>query len=80
MQRRATSALIALLLAMSGCASGPLEGSVWPERSPLGRTLDTVRPSPDPKSVEGAEPAAEPSGAISLNDALAAALLRSPAL
>ncbi|VAX41076.1 Heavy metal RND efflux outer membrane protein, CzcC family [hydrothermal vent metagenome] len=80
MQRRATSALIALVLAMSGCASGPLDGSVWSERSPLGRTLDTVQPSPNPKHVAVSEPAAEPSGAISLGDALAAALLRSPAL
>ena len=81
MQRRITSALIALALAaMGGCASGPFDKTIWPEPSPLGRGLDAVKPSRMLDDTAKADPYEEPTGVLSLRDALGAALLRSPAL
>ncbi len=80
MQRRSTSVFIALVLAMSGCTAGPLDGPVWPEPSPLGRGLDTVRPSRTLDEAATADSYSEPAGVLTLRGALAAALLRSPDL
>lgn len=80
MRRRAISAVVPLVVAAGGCAPGPFDDSAWPEPRPLGQDLVTIRPSsdlddpPPPRSFD------EPQGLISLRDALAAALLRSPDL
>ena len=80
MPRRAACALIALVLATGGCAPGPLDESAWPEPRPLGRDLDAVRPSRSPDDGVARDPFEEPTGSLSLRDALAGALLRSPDL
>jgi outer membrane protein, heavy metal efflux system len=69
-----------MVLAMGGCTAGPFSDAAWPEPRPLGRDLEAVRPSPDPREATAAEPVAEPTGVLSLRDALAAALLQSPDL
>ena len=80
MPRRASCALIALVLVTGGCGPGPLDESAWPERRPLGRGLDAFRPSRSPDDPVAVGAFEEPTGALSLRDALAAALLRSPDL
>jgi len=65
---------------MGGCTSGPFTDAVWPEPSPLGQGLETVRPSSDPDDAAATPLVAEPVGVLSLRDALAAALVRSPLL
>ncbi|MEE8164637.1 MAG: TolC family protein [Myxococcota bacterium] len=71
---------MALVLAAGGCAPGPLDDSAWPEPRPLGRGLDAIRPSRSPDEAVAAGSFEEPTGALALRDALAAALLRSPDL
>ena len=80
MPRRASCALIALVLVTGGCGPGPLDESAWPEPRPLGRGLDAFRPARSPDDPAAVDAFEEPTGALSLRDALAAALLRSPDL
>ncbi len=80
MRQRAASALAVLVIVMSGCTPGPFDGSIWPEPRPLGQGFETNRPSGFPERLRTADPFEEPAGIVSLRDALAAALLRSPDL
>ncbi|MCZ6834859.1 MAG: TolC family protein [Planctomycetota bacterium] len=77
---RAHGALIALTLLAGGCASGPLDDSAWPAPRPLGQGLESIRPPYSPDEAFEFDSVAEPTGIMSLRDALAAALLRSPNL
>lgn len=79
MKRRAICALITPAMMISGCASGPLDQS-WPEMRPLGRSLVAEHPPRLPDDVVAIDIYQEPTGKLSLRDALAAALLRSPDL
>jgi cobalt-zinc-cadmium efflux system outer membrane protein len=80
MLRRAACALTALVLVTAGCPPGPLDDSAWPEPRPLGQGLEAFRPSRSSEGVVGVGSFEEPSGALALRDALAAALWRSPDL
>ncbi|MBL1216724.1 MAG: TolC family protein [Planctomycetes bacterium] len=62
--------------ALTACAPGPVEVASWPEPRPIGRHLPTA-PGPDTVTAPEVEPL---TGSITLRQALAAALLRSPAL
>jgi len=68
------------VVVLGGCAPGPLDESAWPEPSPLGRDLEAVRPPSEPDAPTHRSEFVEPDGALSLRDALAAALVQSPAL
>lgn len=72
--------LLALVL-LAGCTPGPLDDQAWPATRPLGRDFDVTRPSPDPDDAppdgRGLE---EPVGALTLADAIDAALRGSPGL
>lgn len=65
---------------VGGCAPGPMDESAWPEPRPLGSRLPAVRPPRLPDAVAPEPGAGEPTGRLSLRDALAAALLGSPDL
>ncbi len=62
-----------------GCALRPLDDAVWPERRLLGQELEANLP-PGSLTVQSDISFIEPTGSLSLRDALAAALLRSPDL
>jgi outer membrane protein, heavy metal efflux system len=72
-----SSALLLTVLILAGCANSPTTVPL-PEPRPLGRDLAAYQApeSPDAEPV----PFAEPSGVLSLKDAMAAALLGSPLL
>lgn len=83
------SSIAVVVMVVGGCAPGPLDDdAAWPEPRPLGSDLEAFRPSSSPEAVESDSDSAtgtsssfvEPTGALSLRDALAAALLRSPDL
>ena len=80
MTGRAPCELIIAFLVLGGCAPGPFYDSTWPEPRPLGRGLDVVHPSTPRGDVVAEDLPDEPTGELSLRDALAAALLRSPYL
>ncbi len=72
--------VVSSAVAIGGCSPGPLDDSVFPEPRPLGRDLDTDRP-PGAADAPARRPSfVEPTGTLSLRDALAAALLHSPDL
>lgn len=80
MYTRATGAAAALVLIMNGCARGPMGDAAWPDRSPLGRDIQSIRPPTDPREPLAIGAFEDPSGVLLLGDALAAALLHSPSL
>ena len=73
---------VGLVAGFSGCATNPAtESEAWTEPRPLGKELVTFRPPREatntpapPRTIE------EPSGALTLRQALALALARNPAL
>ena len=75
-------AAFGLVVGFSGCATNPAtESEAWTEPRPLGKELVTFRPPRDatntpapPRTIE------EPSGALTLRQALALALARNPEL
>jgi outer membrane protein, heavy metal efflux system len=71
---------IAMVISLTGCAT-PDVTAVWPEPRPLGKNLPSFQapenPSAAPSSVP---PPGEPSGVLTLRQALALALLRNPEL
>lgn len=80
MQRQLTTTLALLVLMAGGCTPGPLDDSAWPEPRPLRRNLEAFRPARTPNDHVAADSFEEPAGVLSLRDALAAALLKSPDL
>jgi len=77
---RAAALTVAALLGAVGCSTEGFDSS-WPEARPLGRDIAPYRPAAEP-----AEPAAdalkvdEPTGTLTLRQALTLALARSPEL
>ena len=79
MARRFAALMLLLPLALGGCANFKDEG--WQPRRALGADLETFRPPREPLSAT--PPAAlveEPTGALTLRQALALALLHNPQL
>jgi cobalt-zinc-cadmium efflux system outer membrane protein len=71
----------AALAASAGCAPGPLDDEYWPEAGLLARDLETVRVPLEPsRAAEAVPDFAEPTGDLSLEAALALALLQGPEL
>jgi len=69
-----------LLLVFSGCTVHRTN-SAWPEPRPLGRDLDTYRPSSEPvRTGYDSSQYQEPTGAITLRRALSLALFNNPEL
>lgn len=70
------------LATLSGCATKPPQTTeAWTEPRPLGKELSTYRPPHDGASVPPRAPAvAEPSGALTLRQALALTLAKNPEL
>lgn len=73
---------VAFLAALSGCATRPPQTTEsWTEPRPLGRELSTYRPPRDGTNAPAEPPAIEePSGALTLRQALALALAKNPEL
>jgi len=70
----------ALLLALSGCATTQMD-LAWPQPRALGKDLDAYRPPREPPPIAPALPGAEePTGVITLRQALSLALMKSPEL
>jgi len=81
MLHKITYTLLVLFLMVGGCAApGPFDDSIWPEPRPLGSDMETVRPARSPEDSRPDDAFHEPTGSLSLRDALAATLLRSPML
>lgn len=80
MRSRLICGILSLAVAIGGCVAGPLADFAWPERRPLGRDFQAFRPSRVPDSSPSSSSFTEPAGTLSLRDAIAAALLRSPHL
>ncbi len=65
---------------VAGCGPGPLDDDYWPQASPLGRDLESVRVPTQPTAIP-LEPAfAEPTGELSLRAALSVGLMHNPQL
>ncbi len=64
---------------MIGCSPGPLD-SPWAPRSPLGEKLTLKLIGDEPSGTPHTAVYEEPSGSITLNEALSATILRSPSL
>lgn len=73
-------ALTMLALAAGGCATGPFGDSTWAEPTPPARDVEPLAPSSSPNTPGRISHLKEPAGALSLREALAAALLGSPDL
>ena len=73
------AACLAHVVIVAGCGPGPLDDPYWPQPSPLGRDLESVRVPAEPTSVPP-ELFAEPSGELTLRAALSAGLLHNPRL
>ncbi len=71
--------IVACLAVVAGCGPGPLDDPYWPQASPLGRDLESVRVPTEPTAVPP-ELFAEPSGELTLRAALSAGLLHNPQL
>jgi len=81
MLHKKACALVALSLLIAGCTNtGPLDDNMWPEQRPLGQDMEAIRPSRSTANDTSVDSFNEPAGSLSLRDALAAALLRSPDL
>ncbi|MCP3904337.1 MAG: TolC family protein [Planctomycetes bacterium] len=80
MRSRAICGIVSSAIVVGGCAPGPLDDSAWPEPRPLGGRLPAVRPARSPDATAAAPAPVEPTGTVSLRDALAAALRGSPDL
>jgi len=69
-----------LTLVFSGCTVDR-SSSAWPEPRPLGRSFDTYRPSSEPVTTRSDSPQIqEPTGVLTLRQALSLALLNNPEL
>lgn len=82
MRHRCGSAVIAITIGITGCETKPFADSSWPEARPLGRQLEAYRPEAQPPSdvdLPSHSPP-EPSGLLTLRDAIASALLGNPEL
>ena len=65
---------------VAGCGPGPLDDDYWPQASPLGRDLESVRVPTQPTDGPLERAFAEPSGELHLRTALSAGLLHNPQL
>jgi len=75
-----TCCLFLALVILFGCAARPLFD--WPQSSPLGRDLPAYTPPPEPEATpdSNAPSAFSEPGALTLRDAMAAALMHNPEL
>lgn len=82
MRHKCDLAVIATLIGLTGCETKPFADSSWPEARPLGRHMEAYRPEAQPPSGEDvlAPPPPDPSGSLTLRDAIASALLGNPEL
>ena len=73
---------VMVAVALTGCRSDPLALSEpWASPRPLGAELKTYRPAASPQDAESSfEAFKEPTGELSLRDAMAVAVARSPRL
>ncbi|MGH8069321.1 MAG: TolC family protein, partial [Candidatus Entotheonellia bacterium] len=72
--------LLVLVGALSSCAT-PDIAAVWPEPRPLGRDLQTFIPPQEPTAAaEPGDAIAEPTGVLTMRQALTQALLQNPEL
>jgi outer membrane protein, heavy metal efflux system len=70
----------ALVVGLMGCTTPDMQ-AVWPEPRPLGQDLHTFQPPQQPSAaVSTTVPLEEPTGMLTLRQALALALLQNPAL
>ena len=69
---------LALIMALSGCASGRMD-TVGPEPRPLGRDLPAYQAPAEP-TLSARPPVEEPAGTLSLPEVLRATLLQNPEL
>ncbi len=76
----------AVAVAMAGlaaCQPGPLDDTAWPEAKPLGERLNAYRQTAQPSelaSEENTAALADPTGELTLREAMALAIVRSPKL
>lgn len=74
-------ALFTTACALTGCGTVAPSGKAWPQSSPLHREVEAYQPDNLPPPMEAAVPQApDPVGALTLRDAIAAALRGSPEL
>ncbi len=71
--------MFAVLALVAGCTADIVDKG-WQPMRPLGKDLATSRPSVDPKAATQAALIAEPTGSLTLRQALALAMLHSPDL
>jgi cobalt-zinc-cadmium efflux system outer membrane protein len=70
---------MALAALLAGCSADPVDQG-WQPMRPLGNDLATLRPPVDPNAADEPAPAVEPTGALTLPQALTLAMLHSPDL
>jgi outer membrane protein, heavy metal efflux system len=78
MARRITALALLLPLVLGGCANFEDEG--WQSHRPLGADIPTYRPPLEPPSTQASILAQEPTGSLTLRQALALAMLHNPEL
>ena len=79
MHRWCICALAPLVTALAACRPSPVGDVSWPEARPLGAALEAYRP-PAAGQGDAIELPDDPTGDLSLADAMALALLRNPSL
>lgn len=83
MYRWCLDTVVIAALGLAGCQPGPLDDSAWPQERPLGEQLNANRPPAQPPESEDADTAAamaDPTGQLTLREAMALAVGRSPKL
>ena len=83
MYRRCIATVVVAALGLAGCQSGPLDDAAWPQTTPLGAQLNAYRPPAQPSPNENDDAGAmlaDPTGELTLRQAMALAVARSPKL
>lgn len=83
MYRWCRCAAVVTALALAGCQPGPLDNAAYPQARPLGERLNAYRPPPPTETaatVQQEDVAPDPTGELTLRQAMALAVARNPKL
>lgn len=83
MYRWCLGTVVIAALGLAGCQPGPLDDAAWPQERTLGERLSAYRPPAQPSEARNDDAAlalADPTGELTLRQAMALAVMRNPEL